>query len=117
MQPLVEILFGKRVLGGSSGTGGKYYHKYGPDRSGNPKSDMELSSSRNNKARRKTADYEDGLRTLDTKGSEETILRQGQDQGQAQAQMGSKNPYNGGIVRTDVFAVSYETDSELERAR
>jgi len=116
MQPLVELLFGKRVLGGSSGPSGKYYHKYGPDRSGNVKSDMELSSSRNN-ARRKNADYEDGLRTLDTKGSEETILRQGQDQGQAQVQMGSKNPYSGGIIRTDVFAVSYETDSELERTR
>jgi hypothetical protein len=69
MQPLIDLLFGKRVLGGSSGTGGKHYHKYGPDWSGhmNP-SDIELSS-RNNMSRRKKDDIEDGLGRLDAHGS------------------------------------------------
>lgn len=119
MQPLVDLLFGKRILGGSSGTGGKYYHKYGPDRSGQMKSsDMELSSSRNNMSRRKKADFEDGLGTLDAKGSEESILRQGQDAGRVtHVQTGgdTKDPFNGGIVRTDQFTVSYDTDSEHGR--
>lgn len=119
MQPLVDLLFGKRVLGGSSGTGGKYYHKYGPDRSGHVKSsDMELSSSRNNMSRRKKDDFEDGLGTLDAKGSEESILRQGQHCGRVthvQTGGSAKNPFSGGIVRTDVFAVSYDTDSEHGR--
>jgi len=112
MQPLVEMIFGTRFLNGSSAQG-KGYHKYGPDRSGNPKSDIELSSSRGTRRKRGDTDYEDAMRTLDTKDSQETILRQGQDRhDQEEGRMASKSPYGGGIVRTDVFAVSYETDNE-----
>ncbi|KAB5522977.1 integral membrane protein [Coniochaeta sp. 2T2.1] len=115
MQPLVEIIFGKRALNGSSA---QKYHKYGPDRSGNLKSEHELESSRGMHRNRGDAHYEDGLRTLDTKDSQETILRQGQDREETTrvATKNSKKPYGGGIVRTDVFAVSYETDSELRRS-
>lgn len=109
MQPLVDMVFGKRALNGSSAQG-KGYHKYGPDRSGNIKSDVELSSSRGLRSKRKDTGYEDALRTLDTKDSQETILRQGQDPGE-----NTKPRYTGGIVRTDVFAVSYETDSDSQR--
>jgi hypothetical protein len=114
MQPIVDIIFGKRALNGSSGTGGKGYHKYGPDRSGNLKSDVELSSSRGMRRKRDNTDYDDGLGTIHAKDSHETILRQGQDQ--REVTVGSKNPYNGGgIVRTDVFTVNYETDSDGRR--
>jgi hypothetical protein len=107
MQPLVEVLFGKSALSGSSAQA-KGYQKYGPDRSGNMKSDIELSSSRAHRRKRGDTSYEDALRSLDAKDSQETILRQGQCEDETT--VATKPSYSGGIVRTDVFAVTYETE-------
>jgi hypothetical protein len=113
MQPLVELLFGTRALSGSSGRANGY-QKYGRDRSGDIKSDMELSSPGGNRVRKDGAGWEDmdTLRTLDTKDSQETILRQGQ----VQTNEATRGLHKGGIVRTDIFAVSYETDSDSQKA-
>jgi hypothetical protein len=113
MQPLVDMIFGNRALNGSSAQG-KGYQKYGPDRSGNLNSDLELSSSGQMRRKRGDTNCEDALRTLDTKESQETILRQGQDLGGTTVD--TKPRHDGGIVRTDVFVVSYETDSDTQRA-
>lgn len=105
----MDVLLGKRFLNGSSAQQGGGYQKYGPDRSGNPKSDVELSSRGVRRTRGDMAGYEDGMRTLDTKDSQETILRQGQDPPES----GAVDPFKGGgIVRTDVFTVKYENDSD-----
>lgn len=112
MQPLVDLIFGRRALNGSSAQA-KGYQKYGQDRSGNMKSDLELSSSRGTRRQKGDANYEDALRTLDTKDSQETILRQGQDPGETR--VSTRARHNGGIIRTDDFGVSYETDSDSRR--
>lgn len=111
MQPLIELFFGKRALDGSSAQG-KAYHNYGSDRGGNRNSDGELSSSRGGRQKKRDTAYDGTLGTLNTKDSQETILRQGQHQYQEESRRPNKSPYGGGIIRTDVFAVSYNTDSK-----
>lgn len=110
----MDIILGKRALGGSSAQSGRGYQKYGADdRSGNLTSGVELSSRgmRRKRAAEDDAALEDGvMRTLDTKDSQETILRQGQDPREG---VSGIDPYKtGGIVRTLVFTVKYETDSD-----
>lgn len=114
MQPLVDLIFGKRALNGSS------YQKYSDNRSGPMKSDIELSQSRKrNRTVRGNGShvddndsYENTLHTVGAKGSQETILRQGQDDVKIDPQPSSQPAYGRGIVRTDVFTVRYENAPE-----
>ncbi|KAK2770912.1 integral membrane protein [Colletotrichum kahawae] len=105
LQPLGELLFGKRMF--SSG-GGKYtYENYGSGPSGpsgHMRSDnIELSRSR--EARKRAMRQADEISFDDTttttavaKGSQESILNQ--------------HNFNGKIVRTDVFSVSVQQTKE-----
>jgi hypothetical protein len=115
MQPLVDLLFGKRALNGSS------YQKYSDQRSGPMKSDIELSSSRNKRSRAARGNgshlddadsYENTMHAVDAKGSQETILRQGQDDVKIDSHPSNQPTYGRGIVRTDVFTVKYENAPE-----
>ncbi|KAF5484079.1 hypothetical protein CGCF413_v015133 [Colletotrichum fructicola] len=105
LQPLGELLFGKRMF--SSG-GGKYtYENYGSGPSGpsgHMRSDnIELSRSR--EARKRAMRQADEISFDDTttttavaKGSQESILNQ--------------HNFNGKIMRTDVFTVSVQQNKE-----
>ncbi|KAH9232500.1 hypothetical protein K456DRAFT_1750874 [Colletotrichum gloeosporioides 23] len=106
LQPLGELLFGKRMF--SSG-GGKYtYENYGSGPSGpsgHMRSDnIELSRSR--EARKRAMRQADEISFDDTttttavaKGSQESILNQ--------------HNFNGKIMRTDVFTVSVQQNKEV----
>ncbi|WYZ35502.1 hypothetical protein EsH8_X_000149 [Colletotrichum jinshuiense] len=100
LQPLGELMFGKRIF--SSGGGRYTYENYGSGPSGQMRSDIEMSRSR--EARKRAARIQHDVdaisfddtttTTVAAKGSQESILAQ--------------HNVTGKIVRTDVFSVSIE---------
>ncbi|TQN67056.1 hypothetical protein CSHISOI_08389 [Colletotrichum shisoi] len=99
LQPLGELIFGKRMF--SSGGGRCTYENYGPGPGGRAQSDIEMSRSRDARkraaARRRAeaAVFNDATTTTITgKGSQESIL--------------GRETSGGKIMRTDVFRVKIE---------
>ncbi|KAL2755541.1 hypothetical protein ACRALDRAFT_1071199 [Sodiomyces alcalophilus JCM 7366] len=102
LQPLVDILFGKRALGSSSDPRYKYQH-YGTDRTGpkNLKSDLDMPSvhrsghhiSKSEQHGGENASEYELTRGNAWKSSQESILER------------SMVPSDGAIIRTDVFTV------------
>ncbi|KAK1518687.1 uncharacterized protein CCOS01_11507 [Colletotrichum costaricense] len=101
LQPLGELIFGKRIF---SSSGGRYtYENYGSGQSGQHRSDIEMSRSKEVQKRvaRRQHDaaaisFDDRVTTTTvTKGSQESILQ-------------GKNMYRS-IVRTDLISISIES--------
>ncbi|KAI3550054.1 integral membrane protein [Colletotrichum abscissum] len=101
LQPLGELIFGKRIF--SSGGGRYTYENYGSGQSGQHRSDIEMSRSKEVQKRvaRRQHDaaaisFDDRVTTTTvTKGSQESILQ-------------GKNMYRS-IVRTDLISISIES--------
>ncbi|KAK1521346.1 integral membrane protein [Colletotrichum paranaense] len=101
LQPLGDLIFGKRIF--SSGGGRYTYENYGSGPSGQHRSDIEMSRSKEVKKRvaRRQHDaaaisFDDRVTTTTvTKGSQESILQ-------------GKNMYRS-IVRTDLISISIES--------
>lgn len=97
LQPLGELLFGKRIF--SSGGGRNTYENYGSGPSGRTRDEIEMSRSRDlGKRAQRQADEisldETTTTTAAAKGSQESILDQHQ--------------FKGKIMRTQAFTVSVE---------
>ncbi|ROT36500.1 hypothetical protein SODALDRAFT_335593 [Sodiomyces alkalinus F11] len=102
LQPLVDVLFGKRALGSSSDPRYKYQH-YGTDRSGprNLKSDIDMPSVH------RSGHHMHGKPAQNEEGASEYELTRGPASKSSQESILERNrlPSDGAIVRTDVFTV------------
>lgn len=117
LQPLVDLIFGRRTFGSSNGYNSNGYKQYGSSRSGRHlrSNDIELEKGANGASARrgttshvssKHADPSLGRTEID---SQESILRM--EDLKPGTQMPRANGPGSRIVRTDVVTVTYDTDS------
>ncbi|KAI6778592.1 uncharacterized protein J7T54_003371 [Emericellopsis cladophorae] len=116
LQPLVDLLFGRRTLNGSSG-----YQNYGSSGRGRMKGDMELDDNGRNRSKNQshvgtkhTVHVDSRIRDTDV-GSQESILRDDDVDTNRQGHGWRKKERNGRIVRTDVVTITYNQGDDSRR--
>lgn len=111
LQPLVDLLFGRRTLNGSSG-----YQNYGSSNNGHLKGGIELDKSarghRSGNQSHVSTKHTASSRIHDSEvDSQESILRDDDVKGHSRGH-GSRGMENDGrIVRTDVVTVTYDQEN------
>ncbi|KAG9253062.1 uncharacterized protein F5Z01DRAFT_172050 [Emericellopsis atlantica] len=114
LQPLVDLLFGRRTLNGSSG-----YQNYGSSSHGRMKSDMELDDSRRDRSENQShmgTKHTVGSRIRDADvDSQESILRDDDVNTNRRGHGWRKKERDGRIVRTDVVTITYDQGDDDSR--